>query len=203
MNKNEKFRSIIKSMIQEAVSHRIKQIDEAGDIAATDAKIAKIDEEYNRASKITDLLEKINLQHYIGEKLYNKIKEEMTKSIEEYGLAKSQLEEKKNGGKVEEKNKKKVKKEPKEDKGDKEELLEWTNILNGDHNKKINKLVKQFNLELQHSANQKHSDINNKELYSDILKNGKSIAKYYYKIGKLEYPNNGEFDNITSKFDFS
>jgi hypothetical protein len=35
----------------------------------------------------------------------------MTKSIEEYGLAKSQLEEKKTGGKVEEKNKKKVKKE--------------------------------------------------------------------------------------------
>lgn len=121
MEKKEKLKLVIKQMVQEAVSHRIKQIDEAGDVAATDAKIARIDEEHQKATKITDLLEKINLQHYIGEKLYTKVKDEMTKSIEEYGLAKTQLEEKKNGGKVEEKGKKKTKKAPKEDE---EEILE-------------------------------------------------------------------------------
>ena len=34
MTQNEKLRLMVKKMIAEAVSHRIAQIDEAGDIAA-------------------------------------------------------------------------------------------------------------------------------------------------------------------------
>jgi hypothetical protein len=33
---------MVKNMIAEAVSHRIAQIDEAGDIAANEAKMARI-----------------------------------------------------------------------------------------------------------------------------------------------------------------
>jgi hypothetical protein len=95
MNKNTKLRDLIKKMIAEAVSHRIQSIDEAGDIAANEAKITRLDEELKKASKIAEVLEKVNLEHYIGEKLYSKVKEEMAKSIQEYEDAKMQLEEKK------------------------------------------------------------------------------------------------------------
>lgn len=127
MTQNEKLRLMVKKMIAEAVSHRIAQIDEAGDIAANEAKIARVGEELSKANKISELLEKINLQHYIGEKLYGKVKEEMTKSIEEYEGAKLELEERMSGGKdADKKDKKKGKKSAeKDDKaGDDAQMLE-------------------------------------------------------------------------------
>ena len=84
INKSSKLRSLIKKMIAEGVSPRIHAIDEAGDIAANEAKITRLDEELKKASKIAEVLEKVNLEHYIGEKLYSKVKEEMAKSIQEY-----------------------------------------------------------------------------------------------------------------------
>ena len=42
MTQKEKLRIMVKQMITEAVSHRIKAIDEAGDIAANEAKIARV-----------------------------------------------------------------------------------------------------------------------------------------------------------------
>jgi hypothetical protein len=119
MNKNTKLRDLIKKMIAESVSPRIRAIDEAGDVAANEAKITRLDEELKKASKIAELLEKINLQHYVGEKLYEKVKEEMTKSIQEYEDAKMQLEEKKSSEKTAMK-----KVEKKDDKEGKEKVLE-------------------------------------------------------------------------------
>lgn len=120
MNQKEKLRALVQKMIAEAVSHRIKSIDEAGDIAANEAKIARIGEELNKANKVSELLEKINLQHYIGEKLYGKVKEEMSKSINEYEGAKLELEERMSADKKDDK--KKTKKSSKKDdkSGDKE-----------------------------------------------------------------------------------
>ena len=73
MNKNTKLRDLIKKMIAESVSPRIRAIDEAGDTAANEAKITRLDEELKKASKIAEVLEKVNLEHYIGEKLYSKV----------------------------------------------------------------------------------------------------------------------------------
>lgn len=113
MTNKEQLRALVRKMISEAVSHRIKSIDEAGDIAANEAKIARIGEELNKANKISELLEKVNLQHYIGEKLYGKVKEEMSKSINEYEGAKLELEERMSADKGEDK--KKSKKSSKKD----------------------------------------------------------------------------------------
>jgi len=131
MTQKEQLRIMVKQMIAEAVSHRIAQIDEAGDIAANEAKMARIQQEADKAGKVKGLMEKINLSHYLGEKLYAKVMEEMDKSINEYEGARLELEEKMSGGKdVDKKGKKKgakpAKKADKADKEDesKEEVLE-------------------------------------------------------------------------------
>ena len=127
MNQKEKLRALVKSMIAEAVSHRIAQIDEAGDIAANEAKMARIQQEADKAGKVKGLMEKINLSHYLGEKLYAKVMEEMDKSITEYEGARLELEEKMSGGKdADKKGKKKSAKSDKKDEKpeEKDEVLE-------------------------------------------------------------------------------
>jgi hypothetical protein len=127
MNQKEKLRALVKSMIAEAVSHRIAQIDEAGDIAANEAKMARIEQEAKKADGIKKLMEKVNLSHYIGEKLAAKVMEEMDKSIEEYEGARLAIEEKMSGGKdADKKGKKKGTKSDKKDEKpeEKDEVLE-------------------------------------------------------------------------------
>jgi predicted proteasome-type protease len=118
INKSSKLRDLIKKMIAESkISERISHIEEAGNIAANEAKLTRIGEELKKASKIAEVLEKVNLEHYIGEKLYSKVKEEMAKSIQEYEDAKMQLEEKKSS-------KETSMKDVKDDKKGKEKVLE-------------------------------------------------------------------------------
>jgi len=126
MTQKEQLRIMVKQMIAEAVSHRIAQIDEAGDIAANEAKMARIEQEAKKADGIKRLMEKVNLSHYIGEKLAEKVMEEMDKSIQEYEGARLAIEEKMSGGKdADKKGKKKgakpAKKADKVDKADKED----------------------------------------------------------------------------------
>jgi len=116
---------MVKQMIAEAVSHRIAQIDEAGDIAANEAKMVRIQQEATKANKVKELMEKVNLSHYIGEKLYTKVMDEMDKSINEYEGARLELEEKMSGGKeADKKGKKKGGKDAKKADEPKEEVLE-------------------------------------------------------------------------------
>jgi len=127
MNQKEKLRALVKSMIAEAVSHRIAQIDEAGDIAANEAKMARIEQEATKAKKVMELMGKVNLSHYLGEKLYAKVMEEMDKSITEYEGARLAIEEKMSGGKdADKKGKKKSAKSDKKDEKseEKDEVLE-------------------------------------------------------------------------------
>jgi len=127
MTQKEKLRIMVKTMIAEAVSHRIKAIDEAGDVAANEAKIARVEQESKKAGSVKQLMEKVNLSHYIGEKLYAKVMEEMDKSINEYDNARLELEEKMSGGKdADKKGKKKSAKSDKKDEKpeEKDEVLE-------------------------------------------------------------------------------
>jgi hypothetical protein len=128
MTQKEQLRIMVKQMIAESMSDRIARIHEAGDIAANEAKMAKIEQESGKVKKIKDLMEKINLSQYIGEKLSAKVMEEMDKSINEYDGARLELEEKMSGGDKKDKKKgaKPAKKADKADKEDesKEEVLE-------------------------------------------------------------------------------
>ena len=123
MTQKEKLRIMVKQMIAETVSHRIAEIDKAGDVAANEAKMARIKQETDKVKKVKELMEKVNLSHYLGEKLFSKVMEEMDKSINEYESAGLELEERMSGG--DEKDKKKGKKSTKKaDKESKEEVLE-------------------------------------------------------------------------------
>lgn len=126
MTQKEQLRLMVKKMIAEAVSHRIAEIDKAGDIAANEAKMTRIKQETDKVKKVKELMEKVNLSHYLGEKLYEKVMQEMDKSINEYESAGLELEERMS--KPDKEDKKKSKKTPKKaDKKDdepKEEVLE-------------------------------------------------------------------------------
>ena len=127
MTQKEQLRLMVKKMIAEAVSHRIAQIDEAGDIAANEAKMTRIEQEAKKANSVMELMKKVNLSHYIGEKLTEKVMQEMDKAINEYEGARLELEEKMSGGKdVDKKGKKKGAKSDKKDEKpeNKDEVLE-------------------------------------------------------------------------------
>ena len=87
MTQKEKLRIMVKQMIAESMSERITRIHEAGDIAANEAKMTKIAEEAKRAASVMELMKKVNLSHYIGEKLTEKVMQEMDKAIQEYETA--------------------------------------------------------------------------------------------------------------------
>jgi predicted phage tail protein len=200
MNKNTKLRDLVKKMIAEAVSHRIQSIDEAGDVAANEAKITRLDEELKKASKIAELLEKVNLQHYIGEKLYSKVKEEMAKSIQEYEDAKMQLEEKKSSEKTAMK-----KVEKKDDKEGKEKVLESkSRKLNENTNKKMMlTLAKPEQIEkfFKKHGKKPENNVEKKDemgVYDDYTYDGENI-KYYYRLGRLDYPKDGSFAQLIQK----
>ena len=127
MTQKEQLRLMVKKMIAEAVSHRIAEIDKAGDVAANEAKMTRIKQETDKVKKVKELMEKVNLSYYLGEKLYSKVMEEMDKSINEYESAGLELEERMSGGKdADKKGKKKGAKSDKKDEKpeEKDEVLE-------------------------------------------------------------------------------
>ena len=125
MTQKEQLRALVKSMISEAVSLRIKEIDAAGDVAANEAKMTRIGQEADKAKKVMELMKKVNLSHYIGEKLTEKVMQEMDKTINEYEGARLELEEKMSGPKDDnKKGKKKGGKDAKKADEPKEEVLE-------------------------------------------------------------------------------
>jgi hypothetical protein len=127
MTQKEQLRLMVRKMIAESMSSRIAAIYEAGDIAADEAKMNKIAIEAKKANSVMELMKKVNLSHYIGEKLTEKVMQEMDKAINEYEGARLELEEKMSGGKdVDKKGKKKGGKSDKKDEKpeEKDEVLE-------------------------------------------------------------------------------
>lgn len=131
MTQKEQLRIMVKQMIAEAMTPRLQSIQEEGDLAANDLKMTRIAEEAKKANSIKELMKKVKLSNYIGDKLAEKVMQEMDKTINEYEGARLELEEKKSGGKKsDEKGDKKggkpAKKADKADKEDesKEEVLE-------------------------------------------------------------------------------
>jgi hypothetical protein len=126
MTQNEKLRALVRKMIAEGTSQRIKEIDAAGDIAANEAKMERIKQEAKKANSVMELMKKINLSRYLGEKLFEKVMQEMDKSIQEYESAGLELEERMSPKDDNKKSKKKGAKSDKKDEKpeEKDEVLE-------------------------------------------------------------------------------
>jgi hypothetical protein len=107
--------SLVKQLIKEAIADRIKMIDEAGDIAALEAKIRKVEEDIKDAMAVKASLTSMEgLKYYVNPEIISDMMDDMEASIKELQTKKKDLEDQK---KAMDKNSKGPKKsEKKEDK---------------------------------------------------------------------------------------
>jgi len=127
---------LIKKLIKEAIADRIKMIDEAGDIAALEAKINKVEEDIKDAMEVkTAVTNMTGLKYYVSPEIVGDMMGDMEASIKELQAKKKDLEDQK---KAMAKNTKGPKKSEK--KGDKEDLKE-NNITSPD-SKKVEDAIK-------------------------------------------------------------
>ena len=127
---------LIKKLIKEAIADRIKMIDEAGDIAALEAKINKVEEDIKDAMEVkTAVTNMAGLKYYVSPEIVDDMMEDMEVSIKELQTKKKDLEDQK---KAMAKNTKGPKKSEKKE--DKEELKE-NNITSPD-SKKVEDAIK-------------------------------------------------------------
>lgn len=91
--------SDLKRLITEEISSRIKMIDEAGDVAATNAKLERIESDLKNVSKLQTMLGKEVFTKYIDGKIIKaaiKDLEVSTKSLEKAKLDLQKKQDKKN-----------------------------------------------------------------------------------------------------------
>lgn len=113
---------LVKKLIKEAIADRIKMIDEAGDIAALEAKINKVEEDIKDAMAVkSSLMSMDGLKYYVSPEIVGDMMDDMEVSIKELQTKKKDLEDQK---KAMAKNTKGPKKSEKKE--DKEELKENT-----------------------------------------------------------------------------
>lgn len=112
--------NLVKQLIKEAIADRIKMIDEAGDIAALEAKIRKVEEDIKDAMSVKSALTSMDgLKYYVSSEIISDMMDDMEASIKELHAKKKDLEDQK---KTMAKNTKGPKKsEEKEEKKDLEE----------------------------------------------------------------------------------
>jgi len=106
--------NVLKKLIKEAIADRIKMIDEAGDIAALEAKINKVEEDIKDAMDVKSALVGMEgLKYYVSSEIISDMMDDMEASIKELQTKKKDLEDQK---KAMAKNTKGPKKEKKSDK---------------------------------------------------------------------------------------
>jgi hypothetical protein len=112
--------NLVKQLIKEAIADRIKMIDEAGDIAALEAKVNKVEEDIRDAMSVKTALSSMEgLKYYVSPEIISDMMDDMEVSIKELQTKKKDLEDQK---KAMAKNTKGPKKsEKKEDKKELEE----------------------------------------------------------------------------------
>jgi len=86
--------SQLKQLIKEAVQDRIRMIDEAGDIAAVEAKINKVEEDIQDAMRVKSaLLDMAGLKYYVEPEIISDMMDDMEASIKELQDKKKEFEE--------------------------------------------------------------------------------------------------------------
>lgn len=102
---NSAMRLFVRSIITEAkaakkvrnsVEDRLKMIDEAGDKAALQAKIAKIEEDIKEANEIKNAIPE-NIGHFVDSEIIGDLHDDLATSIEELQAKKDELEEQMKG----------------------------------------------------------------------------------------------------------
>lgn len=125
--------NLVKQLIKEAIADRIKMIDEAGDIAALEAKVNKVEEDIKDAMAVkTALASMEGLKYYVSPEIISDMMDDMEVSIKELQTKKKDLEDQK---KAMAKNTKGPKKSEKKE--DKKELDE-SKLTTKQSNKKEN-----------------------------------------------------------------
>ena len=88
--------SQLKQLIKEAVQERIRIIDEAGDIAAVEAKINKVEEDIQDAMRVKSaLLDMAGLKYYVEPEIISDMMDDMEASIKELQAKKKEFEDSK------------------------------------------------------------------------------------------------------------
>lgn len=88
--------NLVKQLIKEAIADRIKMIDEAGDIAALEAKIKKVDEDIKDAMVVKSSLTSMEgLKYYVSPEIISDMMDDMETSIKELHTKKKDLEDQK------------------------------------------------------------------------------------------------------------
>jgi len=82
----------LRQIIKEAITDRLKMIDEAGDKAAISAKIAKIEEDIKEANDIKNAIP-TNINQYVDTEIIGDLMDDMNNSIAELEAKKKELEE--------------------------------------------------------------------------------------------------------------
>jgi chaperonin cofactor prefoldin len=85
-----------KSKHSASVEGRLKMIDEAGDKAALQAKINKIDEDIKEANEIKNAVP-TNIGHFVAPEIISDLHDDLAKAIEELEAKKAELEEQMKG----------------------------------------------------------------------------------------------------------
>jgi len=86
--------SQLKQLIKEAVQERIRMIDEAGDIAAVEAKINKVEEDIQDAIRVKSaLVDMAGLKYYVQPEIISDMMDDMEASIKELQDKKKEFEE--------------------------------------------------------------------------------------------------------------
>lgn len=82
----------VRQLIKEAITDRLKMIDEAGDKAAINAKIAKIEEDIHEAHEIMSAIPE-NISHYAAPEIVSDLKDDLQNSIDELEAKKKELQD--------------------------------------------------------------------------------------------------------------
>jgi len=84
--------TVLRQIIKEAIVDRLKMIDEAGDKAAINAKIAKIEEDIKEAHDIKNAIP-TNINHYVDPEIISDLMDDMNNSIDELEAKKKELQD--------------------------------------------------------------------------------------------------------------
>jgi outer membrane murein-binding lipoprotein Lpp len=87
-------RSDLKRIITEEISSRIKMIDEAGDVAATNAKLERIESDLKNVNKLKAMLSKEVFSKYLDKKIIASAIKDLDASVKSLEKAKTDLEKK-------------------------------------------------------------------------------------------------------------
>lgn len=83
---------IIKALIKEAITQRISEIDKAGDEAAENAKLSKIEQDAKKVSTLKSMLSKEVFKKYIDSKALKAVIKDLESSASKLDKAKIKLE---------------------------------------------------------------------------------------------------------------